>query len=85
MIEEAEISFNNWQTQRNIQKNKENTQLLELGFSTIFLNRTNISGIIMGGVIGGKEQKGNYKMDCRFNKEQIINRIKKVAAYKAQK
>jgi DNA adenine methylase len=35
---------------------------LVLGFSTLVLNRTNQSGIIKDGVIGGKEQKGNYKI-----------------------
>ncbi|WP_243122397.1 hypothetical protein [Clostridium septicum] len=57
-----------------IQENKENESLLSLGFSTLFLNRTNRSGIIKAGVIGGKEQNGNYKLDCRFNKEEIIKK-----------
>lgn len=54
----------------------------DLGFATLFLNRTNISGIIKGGVIGGKQQKGNYKLDCRFNKINIINKIEKIAEHK---
>jgi DNA adenine methylase len=84
MIEDVQISFENWQIHRQIQKNKDSATLLELGFSTLFLNRTNISGIIMGGVIGGKEQLGNYKMDCRFNKEELIRRIKKIAANRSK-
>jgi len=40
---------------------------LALGFSAFFLNRTNRSGIIKAaGVIGGINQTGNYKIDCRF-------------------
>jgi len=58
--------------------------LLELGFSTFFLNRTNRSGIIDGGMIGGVNQTGNYKIDCRFNKEELINRIKFIAIHKKQ-
>jgi DNA adenine methylase len=57
---------------------------LDLGFSTFFLNRTNISGIINAGVIGGIEQKGKYKINCRFNKEDLIKRIKLIAKYKKQ-
>ncbi|MBT6257109.1 MAG: DNA adenine methylase, partial [Alphaproteobacteria bacterium] len=55
----------------------------DVGFATFFLNRTNRSGIIKNaGVIGGKNQDGNYKVDCRFNKVDLINRIKRVAKYK---
>ncbi|MDR2938457.1 MAG: DNA adenine methylase [Prevotellaceae bacterium] len=78
----ADISLNNWQEQKKIQQNKETVNLLDLGFSTLFLNRTNYSGILTGGPIGGFEQKGKYKMDCRFNKTEIIDRIRKIAANK---
>jgi DNA adenine methylase len=54
---------------------------LELGFSTFFLNRTNRSGIISGGIIGGKDQNSKYKIDCRFNKKKLIKRIKKIGTY----
>lgn len=54
----------------------------ETGFATFYLNRTNRSGIINGGMIGGNEQTGNYKIDARFNKENLIKRIKAIAEYK---
>lgn len=82
MIDAAEVTIKNWQKQKSIQQNKKAASLLELGFSTFFLNRTNRSGIINGGVIGGVEQKGNYKIDCRFNKEELIERIKFIAIHK---
>lgn len=81
LIETTEISIDEWFKQKEIQKNKESADLLELAFSTLFLNRTNRSGIIKAGVIGGKNQNGKYKLDCRFNKENIINRIKKIATF----
>ncbi|MFP5040964.1 DNA adenine methylase [Parasediminibacterium sp. JCM 36343] len=84
LIKNTDISFENWLIQRGIQKRKDQVSLIELGFSTLFLNRTNISGIIMGGVIGGKQQEGSYKMDCRFNKEELIKRIKNIASKKEQ-
>lgn len=50
-------------------------RVLAKGFSALFLNRVNFSGIIQGGVIGGKEQTGTYKMDCRFNRKELATRI----------
>ncbi len=47
-----------------------------------FLNRTNISGVIKGGIIGGYKQLGKYKIDARFNKSDLIDRIHKIASFK---
>ena len=33
-------------------------------------------------MIGGVDQDGEYKMDCRFNKEKLLKRIRKVSEYK---
>jgi len=82
LIRKTEINIDNWKKNREIQKDKKKSSLLGLGFSTLFLNRTNISGILNGGVIGGLEQKGKYKLDCRFNKKEIIKRIRGIAQYK---
>lgn len=82
LIENTEITINEWHKQRAIQNNKEKADLLELGFSTFFMNRTNRSGIIQAGVMGGMEQNGNYLMDCRFNKQELIDRIRKIASRK---
>lgn len=78
-ISSTPVTIEEWKRQREVQKNKENCDLLELGFSTFFLNRTNRSGIIKGGVIGGINQCGDYKLDCRFNKDDLIKRIKSIA------
>lgn len=81
-IENAELTINEWKKQKIIQTNKKNADLLTLGFSTFYLNRTNRSGIINAGVMGGIEQNGNYLMDCRFNRPELIKRVKKIAKYK---
>ncbi len=78
-ISSTPVTIEEWKRQREVQKNKENCDLLELGFSTFFLNRTNRSGIIKGGVIGGYNQSGQYKLDCRYNKDELIKRIKSIA------
>lgn len=82
MIIDTEVNVENWHKQKNVQSRKQYANLLELGFSTLFLNRTNRSGIISGGIIGGIDQTGEYKIDCRFNKEELINRIRRIAQRK---
>lgn len=81
-INDIDITVEEWEKQRVIQLNKENVALIDLAFSTFFLNRTNRSGIIKGGIIGGKEQLGNWKIDARFNKANLIQRIEKIALSK---
>lgn len=81
MIQEMPVNMDTWNRQREVQRHKENAELLELGFSTFFLNRTNRSGILNGGVIGGKEQMGNFKIDARYNKKDLIARIEHIAGY----
>lgn len=81
LINDCKINFRNWETQRSIQKKKSDFDLVTLGFSTFFLNRVNRSGIIMAGIIGGKEQNGKWKMDARFNKKDLISRIQRIASY----
>ncbi|HEY4543892.1 MAG TPA: DNA adenine methylase [Tissierellaceae bacterium] len=88
LIESTPINMEIWYMQSEVQKNKEQlnpsdkSDCLKLGFSTFFLNRTNRSGILKAGVIGGKDQSGNYKMDCRFNKEDLIERIQLIARHR---
>ncbi|MGC2970369.1 DNA adenine methylase [Paraburkholderia aspalathi] len=54
---------------------------LQLGIAGLFFNRTNFSGIIGAGPIGGESQSSNYKIDCRFNKAKVIRQIRTVAAF----
>lgn len=82
LIEKTDITIEEWKKQKEVQKNKQTADLLELGFSTLFLNRTNRSGIINAGAMGGLKQNGNYLIDCRFNKIEIIRRIKRIASRK---
>jgi DNA adenine methylase len=84
MIENVELNITEWQKQRSVQLNKNKVDLLPLGFSTFYLNRTNRSGIINAGVMGGINQDGNYLMDCRFNRDDLISRIKRIAERKNQ-
>ncbi len=83
MILQTDVTMEQWHLQKKIQDEKNcSSNLLLLGFSTFFLNRTNRSGIIKAGVMGGFDQQGNYKMDCRYNKVDLINKIKKIGEYR---
>lgn len=82
LIMSTEITLDTREKQKLIQKEKENANLLELGFSTFFLNRVNHSGVIKGGPIGGIKQEGKYKLNCRFNKSRLIEQIREIASYK---
>ena len=70
------------ETTKYIQNHKQEFDSLEVGFSTLFLNRTNRSGILKGGIIGGLEQHGQWKIDARFNKTDLAKRIKRDSLYK---
>lgn len=82
LIKDTPVNVTTWDIQKRIQKEKNKHQILALGFSTFFLNRTNRSGIINAGIIGGREQTGEWKIDARFNKTDLIKRIERIAQYK---
>ena len=81
LIQDTPVTIEERTHQRQVQLNPKRYSLLELGFSTFFLNRTNRAGILTGGVIGGKEQSGKWKLDARFNKTDLIARIQRIAQY----
>lgn len=82
-IKSNEISLENWEKQRSIYLRPEHHSTLEIGFATFFLNRCNRSGILPnGGPIGGRSQTSKWKIDARFNKETLINRIRKIGIWK---
>ncbi|MCL2381232.1 MAG: DNA adenine methylase [Treponema sp.] len=77
-IRKIDVTLEEWYRQKEIYgRSKEG---FDLGFAAFFLNRCNHSGIIAGGCIGGLAQGGKYKIDCRFNKDSLIERIKRVSA-----
>ncbi|MFS1564335.1 MAG: DNA adenine methylase, partial [Candidatus Arsenophonus phytopathogenicus] len=81
-IEKTDVTIDEWHHQRKIMVHAKSSNIFELGYSTFFLNRTNRSGILLGGILGGKEQKGNWKLDARFNKYNLIERIERISKYK---
>src|SRR3546814_15252504 len=81
MIKNKRVTMAEWRRQHDVQ-NDPDADSLDLAYSTFFLNRTNRSGIIFGGVIGGKNRDGPYKLDARFNQTDLIQRTKKIALFR---
>lgn len=80
-IERTRVTMREWKRQRAVYDQRDSADLADLGFAALFLNRTNRSGIIAGGVIGGKKQTGAWAIDARFNKTELIHRIQKIGRY----
>ena len=81
-IQTVPLTMDEWNIQREITLNCNNKYSFELGFATFYMNRTNRSGIIKGGVIGGQDQAGDWTMGVRFNREDLVKRIISIAARK---
>ena len=81
-LEKTAVTPEQWFIQKHILSNPSQYSLFELGFATFFLNRTNHSGILQGGIIGGYHQDGKYKLDCRFNKINLKKKIKDIVSWR---
>lgn len=84
LIQDCPLSVSEWDSQKEVFRRSEEFDDLDLGFAFFFLNRTNRSGIINGGIIGGRNQKGQWKIDARFNKTELISRIHKIASLRSR-
>lgn len=68
-----------WDVQKKVLANSANHDILAVGFATFFLNRTNRSGILNAGIIGGRDQSGTWKIDARYNATELTSRIEAIA------
>jgi DNA adenine methylase len=84
LLEDTPVTMDQWFKWRAILRGEVTTSLVEQGFATLFVNRTNRSGILKAGVIGGLAQSGSYKLDARFNKEALASRVRKIAEHAGQ-
>lgn len=79
LIKDTPVSVKEWEKQRAIYHAR-SRRILELGFAAFYLNRCNRSGIMStGGVIGGLDQTGKWKIDARYNPTELIRRIERLA------
>lgn len=70
-----------WSRQREIYLAEDGDDLI-LGFATLFLNRTNRSGILQGRPIGGMKQDGAWRLDARFPKDGLCERIRLIGSWR---
>lgn len=84
MIQKTPVTMDTWYRQREIIAAPGKHNLVQVAFATFFLNRTNRSGILSAGVIGGKAQAGQYRLDARYNVADLANRIKTIGVYRSR-
>src|SRR5580704_8129359 len=82
LVMDTPLSVRAWDKQKRILKNAGHYDDLTLGFAMFFLNRTNRSGILNGGIIGGRDQTGPWKIDARYNAPELVHRIESIAKLK---
>lgn len=83
LLSETRVSMAEWRRQRDVYRSNGRVSRLRRGFSAFFLNRCNRSGIIMnGGPIGGVAQNGDWKLDARFTKSELLRRCERVSEYR---
>ncbi|BDG59743.1 restriction endonuclease subunit M [Caldinitratiruptor microaerophilus] len=80
LVAETPVNLGTWYLQKQVLASPEAYSTTQVGFATFFLNRTNRSGILSGGVIGGQTQAGKYRLDARYNKRELAKRIRRIAA-----
>jgi DNA adenine methylase len=83
-VQRTKVDMGEWRRQRAVYRDREAASLEDLGFATLFLNRTNRSGIVGGGAIGGAEQKGQWGITARFDKDELTQRIRKIGRYSSR-
>lgn len=84
LIRDTPLTVKAWDKQKLVLANPADHDQLRLGFATFFLNRTNRSGILNGGIIGGRDQTGPWKIDARYNTPELIFRIESIAKLKSR-
>lgn len=82
LVRDASVTVEDWHRHREVFNNPDQHDDLTLGFSTFFLNRSNRSGILTARPIGGLDQSGKWKIDARFNRPELAERILFLGQYR---
>ncbi len=81
------VDLEQYQVHKSILKKKNNGEKISdfrIGFATFYLNRCNRSGILKSGPIGGYNQEGEWKIDARFNKKDLVKRLEHIYDFRRQ-
>lgn len=82
MVSDTPLNLDTWSLMKKTFTNPDDFNELQVGFAMFYLNRTNRSGILNGGPIGGKTQNGKWNMDARYNRAELLVRIERIALAK---
>jgi len=82
LVKKSSLTIQEWRKQKVISESSQLSSILELGFSTFYLNRCNRSGVLGAGPIGGYAQNGKWRLDARFNRESLTARILAIGSMK---
>jgi DNA adenine methylase len=81
-VRTVRVTPTTWRRQRIVLRSSDEHTPEEVGFAFLFMNRTNRSGIVNGGMIGGTKQSGRWKVDARFGRDELVRRIEAIADYR---
>jgi len=81
MVANEPVTMDAWYHWRAVMLGQVTAPELDRGFATLFMNRTNRSGILKGGVIGGKAQTGTYKVGERFLRDELCLRLNRIGQH----
>jgi DNA adenine methylase len=81
MVADEPVTMDAWLHWRAVLMGATPASELDRGFATLFMNRTNRSGILKGGVIGGKRQDGAYTLDARFMRDDLCRRLERIGEH----
>lgn len=84
LVNKIPLTIDEWRRQRTIYQAGDASDPLKLGLAFFYLNRTNRSGILNAGVIGGQAQQGKYLIDARFNRTTLTERLTAVGDFADQ-
>lgn len=84
MVKTEPVTMAAWHYWRSVMFKGVSAGSLERGFATLFMNRCNRSGILKAGVIGGKNQDGNYTLDARFIREALVARLRRIGEHSSR-
>ncbi|CAN5444488.1 DNA adenine methylase [soil metagenome] len=83
-ISRCSLNLETWRRQREVFRDPTAYDVMDLGFSTFYMNRCNRSGVLNAGVIGGLKQESEWKIDARFSRRELIHRIEAIAEYSSK-
>ena len=84
LVKDTPRTVEAWDVQKRTLADYKGSDVVKLGFALFFLNPTNRSGILNGGIIGGRDQTGPWKIDARYNADELVHRIEAIASMRSR-